>query len=133
MVVEAIPSLHSLVIGGRLLHCVASWKLITDNLVRNVVRQGYKIPFRCKPFQSKVPTNPEVSPEAHEVLVKEAQGLLDKGAIVEVEHVEDEYISSYFAVPKPRSAKFRPILNLKYFNKYIKHYKFKMDCFKKVR
>ena len=134
MIVESIPALHSLAIGARLLHCVAAWKQITDNLwVINVIRFGYKIPFWRKPYQSRVPINPKVSPAAHEVLITEAQGLLEKGAIKETTHSEDEFISSYFAVPKPRSAKFRPILNLKYFNKNIKHYKFKMETFSKVR
>ena len=107
IVLSSIPALHSLAIGGRLLQCVSAWKLITDNLwVTNVIRFGYKIPFKSKPFQSGVPSNPKVSPEAHEVLVQEALGLLDKKAIVEVGHHPDEFISSYFAVPKPRSEKF---------------------------
>ena len=113
LIVDQIPALHCLSIGARLLHCVAAWKCITDNLwVINVVRFGYKIPFWCKPYQVRVPTNPKVSPEAHEVLITEAKGLLDKCAIKEAIHTPDEFISSYFAVPKPRSTKFRPILNL---------------------
>ena len=51
----------------------------------------------------------------------EANELKKKGAVSVVEHLDGEYISSYFAVPKPRSlGKSRPILNLKYFNKCAK-------------
>ena len=134
LIIETIPALNSLAIGGRLLHCVAAWKCITDNLwVRNTVRFGYKMPFRSKPYQTKVPGNPKVSPEATEVLNSEAKGLLDKKAIKEAVHEQGEFISSYFAVPKPRSTKFRPIINLKYFNKNLKHYKFRMETFSQVR
>ena len=134
LIVENIPSLHLLCIGGRLAHCVQAWKVITDSKwIINVTRFGYKIPLKQKPKQSKAPTNPTVSPEAHQVLVDEALGLLEKGAIKEVFNEPDEYISSYFAVPKPRSTKFRPILNLKRFNKHIKHYRFKMETFSHVR
>ena len=118
IILESIPALSTLAIGGRLLHCVSAWKLICQNLwVINVVRFGYKIPFRSKPSQLRIPENPEVSQEAHEVLDLEAQGLLDKNAIRVVDHEPGEFLSSYFAVPKPRSSKFPPILNLKYFKK----------------
>ena len=57
----------------------------------------------------------------------------DKHAIISVDHTPGEYISSYFAVPKPRSTKFRPILNLKRFNKSIKKYCFKMETLALIR
>ena len=111
-----------------------AWQILTENKwVRSIVRFGYKIPLWRKPFQKSAPKNPTVSPEAHKVLVEEANGLLEKAAIVETKPLEDQYISSYFAVPKPRSDKWRPILNLKYFNENIRHYKFKMECFSHLR
>ena len=43
-------------------------------------------------------------------------------------------MSSYFAVAKARSpGKFRPILNLKKFNRSVKKYKFKMEGLRQVR
>ena len=54
-------------------------------------------------------------------MVDEAQELLQKKAIIPVDHEPGEYISTYFAVPKARSpGKFRPILNLRRFNKSVK-------------
>ena len=134
LVVDCLPKLHKMPIGGRLAHCVGAWKLLTENQwIRNIVRFGYKITLWRKPFQAKRPLNPSVSPEAHKVLVEEAKELLSKNAIIETQHCKDDYVSTYFAVPKPRSDKWRPILNLKYFNENIRHYKFKMECFSHIR
>ena len=127
LVVSKIPALNQLKIGGRLAHCVSAWKSVTESKwIRNVVRIGYKIPLISKPFQSKMPTNPKVKAEAHQVLLDEAEGLLEKGAIMVAEMEEGQFVSSYFAVPKPRSDKWRPILNLKKFNENLKHYKYRM-------
>ena len=71
---------------------------------------------------------------AFTVLVNEAKELKSKQAVIVASHCKGEYISSYFAVPKPRSpGKFRPILNLKHFNKCVKKYKFPMEHLKSVR
>ena len=114
LITETIPRLSLLSIGGRLGLCVGAWKIITENKwVRNCVRFGYRLPLKSKPRQSKIPPNPKVSPEAYKVLKEEALGLLEKGAIKTVENLPGAFISSYFAVPKPRSLKFRPILNFK--------------------
>ena len=43
------------------------------------------------------------------------------------------FVSSYFAVPKPYSNKWRPVLNLGKFNENIRHYKFKMETFSKSK
>ena len=40
---------------------------------------------------------------------------------------------AYFAVPKPRSTKWRAILNLKFFNENIRHFKFKVETFSQIR
>ena len=86
------------------------------------------------PNQYKVPDNPIAVGAAHDVLVAEAEGLAAKNAIVATEHQAGEFISSYFAVTKPRSpGKYRPILNLKNFNQNVKKYKFKMESLGHVR
>ena len=123
LVVENIPRLEELPLGGRLRFCLQSWRHICqNNWVNNVVEYGYKIPLKYKPIQRKIPGNPPVSESAHEVLKQEALDLKLKQAVVVVDHVKDEYISSYFAVPKLRSPrKFRPILNLKYFNNVLRN------------
>ena len=132
---DNLPTLDMLPLGGRLRHCVQNWKIVCQNSwVLGVVENGYKIPLKFPPYQRNPPTNPSVSGPAYDVLVQEAIGLKAKEAVSVVDHIPGEYISSYFAVPKPRSpGKFRPILNLKYFNKYVKKYKFTMESLANVR
>ena len=52
-----------------------------------------------------------------------------------VGRVPGQYVSSYFAVPKSKRSpdKWRPILNLKKFNKYFPQIYFKMEDIKTVR
>ena len=135
LVVDHIPWLHSLPLGGRLSHCIESWRKVCKNSwVCSVIEFGYKIPLKFKPHQKKIPTNPQVTESAFTVLVNEAKELKSKQAVIVASHCKGEYISSYFAVPKPRSpGKFRPILNLKHFNKCVKKYKFTMEHLKSVR
>ena len=135
LVTSCIPKLDSLPLAGRLKYCIDSWRIVCSNSwVCNVVEYGYKIPLKYPPMQRNIPTNPRVVGPAHEILISEAIELKKKAAVSVVSHTKGEYISSYFAVPKPRSpGKFRPILNLKYFNACVKKYKFTMETLKAVR
>jgi hypothetical protein len=122
LAVDIIPALDKLPLAGRISSCVNGWKIICNNSwVCSVVEFGYKIPLKFLPRQFRIPVNPSVSGAAHQVLIDEAIGLKNKAAVSVVEPIKGQYISSYFAVPKPRSpGKFRPILNLKYFNRNVK-------------
>ena len=81
-----------------------------------------------------MPRNPEVSGPAHDVLVQEAADLLAKESIASVAPVKGQFVSSYFAVAKAHSpGKFRPILNLKKFNRAVKKYRFRMEGLRQVR
>ena len=134
-VISSIPSLNELPLGGRLRLCIQNWRKVCSNSwVLDVVSSGYKIPLKFIPVQRSLPKNPEVSGPAHDILVQEAADLLVKESIAPVDPVAGQFVSSYFAVTKPRSpGKFRPILNLKKFNKSIKKYKFRMEGLKQVR
>ena len=134
--ITQILSLDALPLGGRISKCYDNWqRIVSNDWVLSVVREGYKIPLKCKPVQKSVPKNPKPKgPAAFEILVKEANDLKLKNAVTVVEHCPDEYVSSYFAVPKPhRDNQFRPILNLKYFNNFVKKYKFSMESLKSVK
>ena len=76
-----------------------------------------------------------MSPLRHQMFYTEVFGLLDKGAIREVSLVPGQYVSSYFAVPKLKRSpdKWRPILNLKKFNKFVCHIYFKIEDVKSIR
>ena len=101
-----------------------------------MIRNGYHPAWINKvPRQRVRPRNPPVSQAASQVLDNEVQGLLDKGAICEVVLVPGQYVSSYFAVPKSKRTpdKWRPILNLKKFNKGVRHVYFQMEEVKAAR
>ena len=121
--------------GGRLRHCGNNWrKLGANEWVLSTISEGYKIPFETLPFQAAAPSNPPAEGAKKEILMKEAEELLGKGAIGEAEHCANEYVSPYFAIPKLRSpGKYRPILNLKIFNANIKKFKFKMETLSHIR
>ena len=134
--IDNISNVDSLPLGGRLTKFYDNWsKLNCAEWVLSVIKEGYKIPLKSPPRQLKVPSNPKVvDSKAHEVLVNEANELLAKGAVTVVDPCEDQYVSTYFAVPKPRRIEqYRPILNLKVFNLNVKKYKFTMETLQSVR
>ena len=134
--ISQILLLDALPLGGRISKCSKNWeKIVSNEWVLSVVREGYKIPLKSKPYQRSVPKNPKPKGSAaFDVLVKEAIDLKLKNAVTVVDHCRNEYLSSYFAVPKPhRDNQFRPILNLKYFNDFVKKYKFSMESLKSVK
>ena len=135
LVVDIIPKLDSMPLGGRLRHCYDNWtKVCGSNWVLSVIRRGYRIPLIQLPNQRKIPKNPTAFGSAHDVLVKEASDLKSKCAIKVVTPSRGHFISSYFAVPKPRKTNaWRPILNLKYFNKYVRKFHFSMETLASVR
>ena len=128
-------TLETIPLGGRIKHYIDNWRLVTSNdWVLNVVSKGYQIPFKTIPHQTSYPVNPPAKGNAFDVLVSEADALLSKNAVRIVSKTVGEYVSSYFAVPKPRKLdQFRPILNLKYFNNFVKKYRFKMETLSSVR
>ena len=134
---ETIVSRLSLKLGGRIAHCEDSYRTIgADKKHLDIIRDSYSPPWvRLAPRQRAAAHNPVVSPKASNVLEAEVQGLLEKGAIREVSLVPGQYVNSYFAVPKSKRVpdKWRPILNLKKFNKYVRHVYFCMEELKKVR
>ena len=133
--VDDLSNVDNLPIGGRIQLFYDNWlKINCSDWVLKVVKTGYKIPLHTIPKQRKVPTNPNAIGQAFKVLVKEADDLIDKHAVRVVEPCKGQYISSYFAVKKPRKVdEFRPILNLKYFNLNVRKYKFSMETVATVR
>ena len=128
---ETIVSRLSMKLGGRIAHSEDSYRKIGAHEKHiDIIRNGYKPTWiKRAPRQRITSGNPTISSKAAEVLEKEVQGLLEKGAIQEVGLVQGQYVSSYFAVPKSKRSpdKWRPILNLKKSNKYICHIHFQME------
>ena len=102
----------------------------------DIIRKGHRPTWDKHALRQRVaPLNPTISTKGSNVLDTEVTGQLEKGAIREVGPVQGQYVSSYFVVPKykRRAEKWRPILNLKNFNKYVCHIYFCMEDFKTVR
>ena len=73
-----------------------------------------------EPFQANIPNEIKFSDEQRNCVDFEIQGLLKKGAIVQSEWEQNQFISNIFIVPKP-NGRFRPIINLKYLNYFVSY------------
>lgn len=102
-------------IAGRLKYFLNNWKEFTSDARILEWVEGLKITFCKKVEQDKTPI-PKVLSEIELVQMKNAIGaLLAKGAIEPCKPCKNQFLSSYFLVPKPdNSARF--ILNLKKLN-----------------
>lgn len=87
--------------------------------------KGYKITFDKKPTQINTPI-PVFKTEENLILDREIIKLVEKGAIVKCHPAEEQFISSYFLVPK-KDGSSRFVLNLKKLNKFITTSHFQME------
>lgn len=132
----SLPSLTlvPLLIGGRLTIFAHAWSMFTkDPWVLSTVLHGYEIDFVSSPVQHSMPPDCIMSREMQSVCDSEVKALLDKGAIRAVSlHLSDGFISTMFAIHK-KTGGWRPIINLKNLNYFIRYKHFKMegiDCVK---
>ena len=93
---------------------------------------GYQIEFDSFPVQTKLPVCPNWSDTEKQMITDEVDKLLKKGAIVEVESCANEFISNIFLVPKKTGDK-RPVINLRYLNKFVSYFHFKMETIETVK
>ena len=128
-----IPNIAALKLAGRISRCKDSWVLIEPNKwVLGVLDHGYKLHWkRSSPSRNFNGWNPPTSEEGTKVLADEVEAMLQKGAIL----IRDsaQFVSGYFARPKPGTNKWRPIINLKRLNKYLRKISFRMDTVHKLR
>ena len=111
---------------GKLKKYISKWKKLTnDQWVLSTV-MGYKIEFDKKPYQRKIPRPIVFNNEEKVLIQKEVSDMLFKGAIKEVPHEENEYISNIFLVKK-KNGKYRPVINLKKLNEYVSYNHFKQE------
>ena len=134
---ETIVSTLSNKLGGRIAYSEDSYRKIgTSEKHIDIIRKGYKPSWdKHAPWQRVAPSNPTISLKASNVLITEVTRLLKKGSICEVGPAQGQYIISYFAVSKSKRSpdKWRPILNLKKWNKYVCHVYFHIEDVKTVR
>ena len=122
-------------IAGRIARCLSAWQTITkDRWVLNVVRDGYKLQFKSRlpPTPHRVANLPTDTAGAA-ILDFEVKQMLAKRAIHVVESSEDELVACFFARPKKQAGKWRPIVSLKFLNKYLTYIKFRMTTISDVK
>ena len=122
-------------IAGRIACCFDNWLHITENnWIKDVVKHGYKLQFSgsLPPTPHRVKNLP-TDAAGTAILDHEVQQMLAKTAIHMVESSDDELTSCFFARPKKTPGKWRPIVSLKFLNKFLRYIKFKMSTIADVR
>jgi hypothetical protein len=121
-------------VGNRLSRFGVAWSLFsTDPWILSTVFNGYFIDFIDLPFQHSAPAGCVMSQDMVAVCDQEIHQLLNKGAISLVSpNSGDGFISNLFVIPK-KSGGWRPIINLKRLNSFIRYKHFKMEGLDCVR
>ena len=129
------PQAPTLAVGGRLQRFAAEWEKVTsDPWVLSVVRYGLRIIFTSPPpqrCQVRVTPLPREM-DKRDALLKELTDLLNKRAVVRIRGSvrslsnQEGYFSTFFLTPR-KSGAWRPILNLKPLNVYMRPPCFKME------
>ena len=116
-------------VGGRLSFFSHRWELVTsDTWVLQTVSDGYRLEFTSSPphFSGMRTTNLPMDAAKRLALTKEVDQLVAKNAVEIVPREDVTFFSTFFLTPK-KSGAWRPILNLKGLNKYIRPPPFKME------
>lgn len=109
---------------------ISFWKSITsDQYVLNIVK-GLHIEFD-KPYVPRDYISCHLNSDDHAHISAEVKSLSSMGVIEKTTHENEEVISPVFLVRKSDDS-FRKILNLKYFNQFVKYEHFKMESLDNV-
>ena len=128
-----VPCAHQAV-ASRLKNFATRWPSVTsDQWVLDVVREGLAIDFISKPVQKVTPPQITMSAEISAVCDAEVRELLSKRVISEVTDGSSGFVCSFFCIKKKQAGQFRPIVNLKPLNKFIRYQHFKMENLESVR
>ena len=103
--------------------------------VISVLREGYILPFRTRPYLTRKPTVTScyVDPHRNSYLLEALHQLLDEKAVELVQNPQSlGFYNRLFLVPKPNN-RWRPILDLSKLNNYLKTQSFKMETPETIR
>ena len=121
------------VVGARILEFSANWAAVTrDSWVLETVNNGLLIDFVSKPIQRRLPNSVTMSDDMKKICDDEVDSLASKGAITEVLDSSVGFVCSFFCIPKKDST-WRPIVNLKPLNMFIRYEHFKMEGLDSVK
>ena len=113
--------------AGKISRFFQNWTNLTqDQLILNIVKEGYDIEFESEPCAlcNRKPINFHTK-EQH-IISELLKKFEDKGIIVESEHEPGEILSNIFIRPK-QDGKYRLILNLSRLNEHVDKITFKME------
>ena len=123
-------------VSGRLIHFTRGWPPIDpDHWVLMTVSEGYRIEFMSNPPAQRglreTPLLRDLS--KRNLLLGEVASLLEKNAITPLAppYEKGGFWSTFF-LPLKRTGDWRPILNLKPLNQYIKPKKFRVETVRTV-
>ncbi len=122
--------LRDVPVGGRLQRFAAEWEAVTSDVwVLSIVKHGYRLEFASSPppFEGIRTTAVPKHPVKKKALLDEVQALLEKNAVVQVSgEVRVGHYASFFLTPK-KSGEWRPIINLKPLNFFVRPQPFRME------
>jgi len=126
-----VPSGLSQQVGGRLAQFAERWHHINaDSWVIRTVTHGYLLEFTDRPpatVDVRQTPLPNEGPK-RQALLLEVQALLDKNAVYPISerNIQPGFAAIFFLAPK-KSGQWRPIINLKPLNVFIKPKHFRME------
>ena len=103
--------------------------------VITVLKEGYILPFRSRPYQTRNPTVTScyADPPRNSYLLEALHQLLNKNAVELVQNPQSlGFYNRLFLVPKPNN-KWRPVLDLSNLNQFLKTQSFKMETPETIR
>ena len=113
--------------AGRISLFRSNWKALTQEpWVIQTVLEGYHIPLLSAPLQQPPPCNPHLFTEDAAILEEKIQSLLQKQTICQISAPTEGFYLNMFIVQKKDGGQ-RPVINLKYLNKFVKSEHFKME------
>lgn len=134
--IDSVLSVYPVVdscIGGRTTFFAANWNVITaDPWILNGVKHGFCIDFVSIPTQQSAPPLVSMTEDMAASCDREIASLLEKGAIQRANHAANEYLSTIFLVPK-KNGQFRPVINLKGLNRFVRYDHFKLENLNSLR
>ena len=120
--VHSVPLLQA----GCLSQNLSKWREFTSDPWILQTVSGYHLEFETTPHQVNLPKFPNFSESKTVLIESEIRKLISKGAVTEVSPCDNEFISTVFLVPK-KTGDFRPVINLKPLNQFVKKIHFKME------
>ena len=117
--------------GGRLTHFVSNWRKITQDPWILQTVQGLRLEFINLPPNLQI-RQPVLEADKVQALSREVEKLVQKEAICPVQAGDIGFMSPIFVVPKSDGS-WRPVINLKSLNQYVRAPHFKMESIKLVK